>query len=262
MIKSAFKKADRHLLGGRLKKLKNEFHNSEFYQSRCLKKLSASLDHKMVVHYQKNLSSRLSELCDQYGSDKGEIKSSGHPYSWAAHTFADYYARLFDRSRHEVTKVFECGLGTNNPELVSSMGIKGQPGASLRVWRDYFPNAQIFGADVDRAVLFAEERIKTFYIDQTNPAAIAAFWNQVGLDNFDFMLDDGLHAFDAGVCLFENSIGRLSKNGVYIIEDVKQYDLLKFKNYFEGKPYQVDYVSLIRPTAKLDDNNLVVIRPI
>ena len=262
MIKSIIKKADRDLLGGRLKKWKNEFYNSDFYQARCLKKLSATLDYKIVIQYPKNLSSQLSELCDKYGSDKGEIKSSGHPYSWPAHTFADYYARLFDRSRREVAKVFECGLGTNNPELISSMGIKGKPGASLRVWRDYFPNAQIFGADIDRTVLFSEDRIQTFYLDQTSPAAIAAYWNQVGLQDFDFMLDDGLHSFAAGVCLFENSIDRLAKNGIYIIEDVKQPDLLKFRQYFADKPYQVDYVNLIRPAVELDDNNLVVIRPI
>ena len=48
----------------------------------------------------------------------------------------------------------------------------GKPGASLRVWRDYFPNAIIYGADIDKDILFAEERIKTFYIDQLDPVAI------------------------------------------------------------------------------------------
>ena len=39
--------------------------------------------------------------------------------------------------------VFECGLGTNNPDLQGNMTVDGMPGASLRVWRDYFKNAQI-----------------------------------------------------------------------------------------------------------------------
>jgi len=262
MIKTMLKTADERWLAGRLRKLRIEFFNSEFYQSRCLRNLSASVDHRLLIHYQKNSSSLLSALCDKYGSDKGENQSSGHPYTWPAHTFADYYSRLFDHCRNSVTRVFECGLGTNNPGLISSMGVKGKPGASLRVWRDYFPNAQIFGADIDKDVLFSEERIQTYYIDQTNPQAIAATWKQVGLDNFDFILDDGLHAFFAGVCLFENSIARLSKQGIYVIEDVMQSDLLKYRRYFEGKPYQVDYVNLIRPGLKLENNSLVVIRPI
>jgi hypothetical protein len=255
------KTVDQRLLGGMLRTLKQRTLESEFYKGRCLKKLSASVDYKMVVHYQKNASSLLAELCDQYGSDKGEIKATGHPYAWPAHTFADYYARLFDHSPQEITRVFECGLGTNNPALISSMGVKGKPGASLRVWRDYFPNAQIFGADIDRAILFSEARIQTFYMDQTSPAAIAAYWDHVGVEAFDFMLDDGLHSFEAGVCLFENSIARLAKQGIYIIEDVTPPDLLKFQAYFDGKPYQVDYVNLIRPGLKLDTNSLVVIRP-
>jgi len=262
MIRAVLKKADQRLLGGQLRRLKAGFQNSEFHQQQCLNKLSVSLEHKLVIHYQKNTSSLLSELCDKYGSDKGAIKSSGHPYAWAPHTFADYYSRLFDHSRDRVTKVFECGLGTNNPDLISSMGVKGKPGASLRVWRDYFPNAQIFGADIDRSILFSEERIRTYHMDQTDPQAIAEYWKQVGLGDFNFMLDDGLHAFHAGVCLFENSIARLSKEGIYVIEDVTRSDLSSYAEYFQDKPYQVDYVNLVRPRLTLDTNSLVVIRPL
>jgi hypothetical protein len=41
----------------------------------------------------------------------------------------------------------------------------GKPGASLYVWRDFFPNAYIFGADIDKEVLFNDKRITTGYID-------------------------------------------------------------------------------------------------
>jgi len=58
--------------------------------------------------------------------------------------------------------VFELGLGTNNIGAPSSMGAGGCSGASLRGWREYFPNAHIFGAESDRDILFDEERIWTF----------------------------------------------------------------------------------------------------
>ena len=48
------------------------------------------------------------------------------------------------------------------------MPIDSTPGASLRAWRDFFPNATILGADLDREVLFEEERITTGYMDQTD----------------------------------------------------------------------------------------------
>jgi hypothetical protein len=215
----------------------------------------------LVVHYKKNTSSLLSALCDKYGSDKGAIAQFGHPYSWPPQTFADVYSRLFDHCREGVEKVFECGLGTNNPNLASSMGVNGIPGASLRVWRDYFPNAVIFGADIDKEILFEEKRIKTFYL-KTDQRAIINFWKNVGLTDFDFMIDDGLHTFEAGICLFENSISQLSKNGIYSIEDVNMPDLIRFRDYFSSKKYQVDYVNLLRPDLEIGDNNLVIIRQV
>ena len=38
--------------------------------------------------------------------------------------------------------------------------------ASLYMWQEYFPNAEIFGADVDKRILFNEGRIKTYFVDQ------------------------------------------------------------------------------------------------
>lgn len=228
--------------------------------ARQLNELESGLDYKFVVYHKKNERDLVSQLCDKYGSDKGGIKTSGQSYPWPLHTYADFYSRLFSHCRQSVKKVFECGLGTNNPDLVSSMGAHGKPGASLRVWRDYFPNATVYGADIDRDILFEEDRIRTFYIDQLDPTAIAAFWQRVGIGDFDFMLDDGLHTFEAGSCLFEHSVSRLAQDGVYIIEDVGPSDLLRYKNFFSKTDYAVDYVTMFRPNVRLGDNNLVVIR--
>jgi hypothetical protein len=233
-----------------------------------LEELVSGLDYKFTVHHKKNNFDLLSQLCDKYGSDKGAIKSFGHPYPWPSHTYADFYSRLFSHCRHSIKNVFECGIGTSNPNLVSSMCADGKPGASLRVWRDYFPNAMIYGGDIDQETLFEEERIKTFYIDQLDPKAIEAFWNAVGAGNFDFMVDDGLHTFESGACLFSHSVAHLSREGVYIIEDVAPYELLRYKNFFSETNYVVDYVIMNRPSSLLGDdnnnlfvnNNLVVVR--
>jgi hypothetical protein len=140
------------------------------------------------------------------------------------------------------------------------MGPTGKPGASLRVWRDYFPNALIVGADIDRDVLFQEDRIRTFYVDQTDPKAIALLWDEVGLDNFDLMIDDGLHTFDAGKCLFENSVSKLAPHGIYIIEDVDLADLRKYAEHFARSGFAADYLTWHRPESDRRDYNLVVIR--
>ena len=43
---------------------------------------------------------------------------------------------------------------------------KSRPGASLRVWKEFFTKAKIFGADIDKNTLFREKRIQTFHVDQ------------------------------------------------------------------------------------------------
>jgi hypothetical protein len=137
------------------------------------------------------------------------VSTTGHPYKFAAHTDTDFYSRLFDHCRFSVQRVFECGLGTNNPDFPESMLSNGQPGTSLRAWRDFFPNSEIFGADIDRGVLFDEDRIRTYYVDQLDPDAIASMWSSIGVGDFDLIVDDGLHTFQGGRCLFEHSFEKV-----------------------------------------------------
>ncbi len=67
--------------------------------------------------------------------------------------------------RDNIRKVFECGIGSVDETLVSNMTTFGKSGALLRMWKDYFPNAQIFGADIGSKVMFSEERIFTYTMD-------------------------------------------------------------------------------------------------
>jgi hypothetical protein len=227
---------------------------------KALRELASQTPFRMDALYSKDYSNPLSILCDVHGSDKGEIEPSGHPYGWQSHSYADYYDRLFSHCRTSVTKVFECGVGTNNPDAPSSMGSNGKPGASLRVWRDYFPDAKVYGADIDKTVLFEEDRIKTFYVDQLSQDSIQNMWRSVGVHDFDLMVDDGLHTFKAGSTLFLNSISNLSSHGIYVIEDVHLNDLLKYREFFDGLEYAVEYVCLYQPSQVSLNNNLVVIR--
>lgn len=255
MIQSIVRAIDNALFGAFMQK---------WYGKRMTSKMLAiiedSFEYRIVSHYQKNLSCDLSALCDLYGTDKGEIQKDGHPYPWPSHNYADFYSRLFDHCRNSVQNVFECGLGTNNPNLSSSMGVSGRPGASLRVWRDYFPNATVYGADIDLDSLFEEERIKTYYMNQLDSKSIKSYWDSVSVKSFDLIIDDGLHTFDAGLTLFLNSVDKLSEKGIYVIEDVGLDDLANFKEFFHGKEFVVEYLNLHRPATELGLNSLVVIR--
>jgi hypothetical protein len=152
-------------------------------------------------------SSELKAQFDKYGSDK----SNGHNYHFL-------YGPIL-KNRGEIRGVLEIGLGTNNLDVVSNMGSEGKPGASLRAFRDFLQNAGIYGADIDRGILFREDRIETFYVDQTNPATFAELGTSVPSD-LDVVIDDGLHSPNANIQTLIFGIGKIRKGGWVIIEDI------------------------------------------
>ena len=131
------------------KKLFNKYFKDLFRRTQVIKeKRSFSKifyhENSFITHYNRNNTAYLSMLCDKYGTDKGSIKDDNQQsnWPWPPTTYADYYSRLFDHCRNNIKNVFECGIGTNNIKLVSNMGINGKPGASLRVWKEYFQNVK------------------------------------------------------------------------------------------------------------------------
>jgi SAM-dependent methyltransferase len=168
----------------------------------------------------------LCEIMGRNGSDKGNVNILE---SW--HNYTPFYSSTFKHLCDKQIRLFELGLGTNNVNLPSNMGKDGRPGASHYGWAEFFPISEIFGADIDSNILFNTDRIKTYYCDQRNPAVIKNMWNYPELqENFDIIIEDGLHEFHANVCFFENSIHKLKPNGYYIIEDILLRDEILFKN--------------------------------
>ena len=233
------------------------FKINEYKQLKILDNIK--IDFKNINYsYKSNI---LSELCEKYGSDKGFINFDidKKPYKWHPHTYATYYHSIFNLSRGSIKNVFECGLGTNNPNLKSNMTENGIPGASLRVWRDYFFNAQIYGGDIDKEILFEEDRIKTFYLDQLDSSSIKFMWENIDVEEFDIIIDDGLHEPEANYNFFINSFNKLKKDGVFIIEDVGNNYLAYLQNKL--KNYNIDIVvGFTKPKKVVDYNNLIVIR--
>lgn len=219
-----------------------------------------SSEFNVVWSYEKPNNDLLTNLASLYGTDKGSTNTQENRWGWPVHSYTGLYSQFFHFSRANIKYVFECGIGTTNSSVKSSMGSAGSPGASLRMWRDYFPNALIIGADIDSEVLFAENRIKTYFVDQLDRNSVRGMWAEVNVSHFDLMIDDGLHTFDAGVTLFEESIHKLAPGGIYVIEDVSPHSMKLFREYFSGKEFQVSYYLLSVGSYYVNDNNLIVVR--
>lgn len=261
-IKAFIKYIDRKLLGRNIQLLKAfiaERHLKEYRKN----ELSSSIN----TQYKKQEKSELNFICDKYGTDKGEVTSANNPYQGNSHNYTDVYEFLFRLHKDNVKSLIECGIGTNNLQFQSSMGLKGRPGASLRVWRDYFPNAKIIGVDIDKDILFSEDRIDTYYCNQTDPKSIANFVETVKISesSIDIIIDDGLHQFQAGKTFFEGMNKYLAFNGFYIIEDITPDDMLHYKNYFltVTEKFSVQFLSINRPgIINISDNRLIVVQRI
>jgi hypothetical protein len=159
---------------------------------------------------------QVTDLClimQRHGSDKG--------VGW--HNYTPLYRQFLEPLRGASdAAIFELGIGTIKPDIPCSMAMYGgKPGASLHGWAEWLPNVEIFSADIDRDILFQEERIHTFYVDQCSIDAINDMWTAAGLDiMFDIIIDDGLHEPHANDTFLCASHQKVKAGGIYIIEDI------------------------------------------
>lgn len=149
----------------------------------------------------------LKSILDKKGSDK----SSSHNY----HTV---YEKIL-RDRKNIKNIFEVGLGTNNTKIISNMGENGIPGASLRSFREYCPNANIYGADFDKGILFKEERIETFFVDQTKYSTFDELYKNIPSD-LDLVVSDGLHINIADLNTLIFGLNKIKIGGWIVVEDI------------------------------------------
>lgn len=153
----------------------------------------------------------IKNLLDDSGSDKGK---------W----YGGLYEVLLQPCRCAVKSLVEIGIGTLIPSIPCNMvgyvSSTYRPGGSLRAWRDFLPNAQIYGIDIAPDTQFVgEPRIMTLVCDSTNSRQTASLLEQIQTTP-DVIIDDGLHAKDAQIATLRNFFPALRANGLYVIEDV------------------------------------------
>ena len=119
--------------------------------------------------------------------------------------------------RHQYTSVYYYLLRNKKVARVLEVGI--YRGASLRMWRDFFPNAEIFGFDFDPQTMFKEDRITCSYCDQLSVSSMYQAAVSAG-GNFDLIIEDGSHAPADQVRSAEVLLPFLAPGGIYVVEDL------------------------------------------
>ena len=135
------------------------------------------------------------------------------------HSYLPLYQELLKSKKDTATNVLEIGIGDSSEKN----------GGSVKLWRDYFTNATIYGLDIlpkERVYdeLFNDNRVKLYTsIDAYN---VDFFTNNFLNKNikFDFMLDDGPHTLESMLQFIRLYSQVMKDDGILIIEDVQSID--------------------------------------
>jgi hypothetical protein len=146
------------------------------------------------------ISRHLALLATWYGTDKGP----------RGHAFTTQYQQHFGRRRTAVRSMLEIGVGGHETN---------SGGSSLRMWRSFFPKAEIIGVDIYKKHLPPERRITIVQGDQSDPGFLAEL--AVSHGPFDVVVDDGSHRGDHIQVTFQALWPNLNPRGHYIIEDLE-----------------------------------------
>jgi hypothetical protein len=81
----------------------------------------------------------------------------------------------------------------------------------------------------------------------------------------DILIDDGLHTFEGNTSFLDGSLERLRPCGVYVIEDIENETIEKWRNQLETiylKRFPNHEFALVTLPNSLDDrdNNLLIVR--
>ena len=148
-----------------------------------LKKLPDSLKNKSLV-----------ELSIIFNTDKQP----------SMHNFISVYDRNFTPIKDSVKRILEIGIFN---------------GASHKMWKCFFPNAEVYGIDIKTKPWVEKLGIHTYLADQANREQLQAFIDSSG-GQFDIIVDDGGHYMNHQQVSLGFLFKHLKPGGFFIIEDV------------------------------------------
>lgn len=163
----------------------------------------------------------LDHLARQCGTDKS---SDGHGYT-------AYYEQYLEPLRDVHLTLLELGIWE---------------GASLRMWREYFPNARIIGVDkYDRNIFISD--VEIIIAEQDDDSLTE-------LGPFDVIIDDASHISSKTLQSFDNLWPHLNPGGLYVIEDLQtSYDTARYG----GEPTAMQFCQLLADAVNAADTDIL-----
>jgi len=147
--------------------------------------------------------------------------------------YGDIYDKHFAPFRDQPINILEIGV---------------LRGGSMRMWEKYFPNANIFGIDIDNECLqYQSDRTKIFIGDQSDVSFLRNV--KAKIPRVDILIDDGSHRAKDQKATFEEMYYHVRKPGVYLIEDIEF-------NYWSDKDKKSPDNFMTHMKKKIDEINI------
>ncbi|MCD4532644.1 hypothetical protein LRP67_00885 [Nocardioides sp. cx-169] len=142
----------------------------------------------------------LTQLAEHFGTDKSGM-----------HFYTPHYERHFGHLRKERFTLLEIGIGGYVRDQ--------QGGASLQMWKFFFPNAQIVGLDIEDKSFVRAHRIDTYQGSQDDESLLRRIAEEAG--PLTVVVDDGSHRPEHIRKTFQVLFPLLEDGGIYAIEDTQ-----------------------------------------
>lgn len=151
----------------------------------------------------------LQEFCgtNRYDTDKFYSNNIRYTAPPQLHSYVEnFYGSLLDPRRKLIKNVLEIGVWT---------------GGSHLLWRDYFPNAMVYGLDIcDYPYQSIEDRI----VFMKRDAYLASTVNMFPDNYFDLVIDDGPHTLESLKFFAQYYSKKLIRGGILVLEDILNID--------------------------------------
>lgn len=183
----------------------------------------------------------LTELANRYGTDKGTQTKEAHGYSLI-------YDLLFAGFRDKAFNLLEVGLAIGGPELGGDAGREVVRSPSAEMWIEFFPRAQIYGADISDFSKLQYDRFTFVQVDCTKPEEVRRILD-LGVA-FDVIIDDASHASYHQQVTLANLFSALKPGGIFIIEDL-HWRPGEYERSLPRVPKTADWLGAFKRTGEL-----------
>ena len=157
--------------------------------------------------------------------------------------------------RHPYTAVYDTFLATYKYKADLKFGEIGiLNGASIRMWRDYFPHANIHGFDIVESCVQKIEGIAgvTGHLVDASKGLGPVLQNEcIGGKKFDILLEDASHMLDHQLLFIADAIEYVNPGGLLIIEDIfREIPATRFEEALSLVSHKVSKALLVQPEHK------------